>query len=237
MVSLQAGPQGFGHLSCPCITWSGGSKTGSWVQPFWPSADLSCGLLVIGSWASSPRTAAAKTSHLGVFCLRGCAWSSRCLEPDSCPGVSEVQMRWSEWLRPSSLKIEDESLTFLLQASFVCSKFCEIPTWQLCIWLMNALSTGRVGLAGVQVTLSHSQSGWGAAGGVHETPSTLERWAVASDNRCFLPKAPYRILQLIIWTFGTRMCLMYLIGCVCDGVIGDMVQWGGGGVGKVVCML
>lgn len=27
---------------------------------------------------------------------------------------------------------------------------------------------------------------------------------------------------------------MYLMDCVCDGVIGDMVQWG---AGKVVCML
>lgn len=88
---------------------------------------------------------------------------------------------------------------------------------------MNALSTGRVSLAGVQGRL---------ASGAHETPITLERWAVASDNRCFLPKAPYRILQLIIGTLGTRMCLTYLMDCVCDGVIGDMVQWGGreGGV-------
>lgn len=45
-------------------------------------------------------------------------------------------------------------------------------------------------------------------GGIHEILRTLGRWVVASDNQCPLPKAPHRLLQLIIQISGARIDLL-----------------------------
>lgn len=96
--SFQAGSQGLGH---PCHPFcrhlgrgQGLTSISAWQdkggQPVGLGADHRWGFLGPGSWAPP-----VESSYPGFLCvtrgLRGCAWCSRCLKPNSCPAVSEVK--------------------------------------------------------------------------------------------------------------------------------------------------